>query len=109
MTMPPGQERVVAPRGVEELRRAIHGRVITPNDHDYERARSSWNADHDRRPALVVYCAGVDDVERALEFARSEGLPVAIRGGGHSVPGFSTCDGGIVIDLSPLRGITGPM
>ena len=109
MTMPPGQERVVAPPAVEELRRAIHGRVVTRNDHDYERARSSGNAHHDRRPALVVYCAGVDDVERALEFARSEGLPVAIRGGGHSVPGFSICDGGVVIDLSPLRGITSPM
>ena len=109
MTVPPERKRVVAPSALEELRRAIHGRVVTQNDHDYERARSSWNAHHDRRPALVVYCAGVDDVERALEFARSEGLPVAIRGGGHSVPGFSTCDGGVVIDLSPLRGITGPM
>ena len=108
MTMPPEQERVVARRAVEELRRAIRGRVVARNDHDYERARSI-RACPDRSPALVVFCAGVDDVERALEFARSEGLPVAIRGGGHSVPGFSTCDGGVVIDLSPLRGITGPM
>jgi FAD/FMN-containing dehydrogenase len=109
MTVPPEVEHVVARRAVEDLRRAIHGRVVTRNDHDYERARSIWNAHHDRSPALVVYCADVDDVELALEFARGEGLPVAIRGGGHSVPGFSRRDGGIVIDLSPLRGITRPM
>ena len=96
-------------RREEELRSAIHGRVVTRSDHDYERARSIWNAHHDRSPALVVYCADHDDVERALEFARSEGLSVAIRGGGHSVPGFSTGDGGVVIDLSALRGIARPM
>src|ERR1051326_7933383 len=93
----------------EELRRAIHGRIVTRSDHDYERALSIGYAHHDRSPALVVYCADVDDVGQALEFARSEGLPVAIRGGGHSVPGFSTVDGGVVIDLSALRGIGRPM
>jgi len=96
-------------RREEELSRAIRGRVVTRNDHDYERARSTGNEHHDRSPALVVYCADVDDVEQALEFARSEGLPVAIRGGGHSVPGFTTGDGGVVIDLSALRGIAHPM
>ena len=62
-----------------------------PRTTAYDEARAIWNGAHDRRPALIVRCAGVADVMRAVDFARSENLLVAVRGGGHSLPGFSTC------------------
>ncbi|MFF5290074.1 FAD-binding oxidoreductase [Paractinoplanes globisporus] len=88
-----------------ELSQALRGELIRPDDPRYDEARSIWNAAHDRRPALIVRCRGVADVLKTVEFARSEGLPLAVRGGGHSIPGFSTVDGGIVLDLSPMNGI----
>ncbi len=88
-----------------ELEGALRGRLVRPTDPDYDQARTVWNAAHDRRPALVIRCAGTADVVRAVEFARSEGLQVAVRGGAHSIAGFSTCDGGVVIDTSPMKGI----
>ena len=88
-----------------ELEAALRGRLVRPTDPDYDEARSIWNAAHDRRPALIIRCAGVADVIRAVDFARSEGLQLAVRGGGHSIAGFSTIDGGVVLDLSPMKGI----
>ncbi len=89
---------------VEELRQAVRGEVVTPADAVYEQAARVWNGMHDgRRPALIVRCAGASDVIAAVGFARSNDLAVAVRGGGHSIAGFSTCDDGIVIDLSALR------
>ena len=88
-----------------ELAEGLHGELVTPASEDYDQARSIWNAAHDRRPALVIRCAGVSDVIRGVDFARSEGLSLALRGGGHSIPGFSTTDGGVVLDLSPMKGI----
>src|SRR5713101_9446402 len=82
------------------------GRLIKPDDPEYDAARIVWNALTDKRPALVARCAGVDDVIAAVRFAREEDLLVAVRGGGHSVAGFGTCDGGIVIELSRMRGPT---
>jgi FAD/FMN-containing dehydrogenase len=99
------QARTVADGAVTELREAVRGAVIGPADPDYDSARAIWNGYHDRRPQLVVRCSGVADVRRAIEFGRSEGLDLAVRGGGHSIPGFSTVDGGLVVDLSPMRGI----
>jgi FAD/FMN-containing dehydrogenase len=90
---------------IAELREAIRGEAIGPQDPTFDDARRVWNGAHDRRPALVVRCRGTGDVVRALELARSEGLAVAVRGGGHSIPGFSTCDDGMVIDLSPMAGV----
>src|SRR5205823_3844079 len=87
------------------LQDRITGEVIGPGDPDYEQARRVWNAIADRRPALIVRPSSVDDVVAALRFAREQDLVVAVRGGGHSVAGFSTCDGGIVIDLSGMRGV----
>ncbi|MFJ7149152.1 FAD-binding oxidoreductase [Streptomyces sp. NPDC100445] len=87
-----------------ELEAGLRGSVVRPGDASYDEARAIWNAAHDRRPALVVRCAGTADVLRAVEFARSQDLLVAVRGGAHSIAGFSTCDGGIVIDLSGMRG-----
>ena len=83
-----------------ELEQGLRGRLIRPGDDGYDEARAIWNGAHDKRPALIVQCAGVADVMRAVDFARSEDLIVSVRGGGHSLPGFSTNDGGIVIDLS---------
>src|SRR5215213_9654831 len=88
-----------------ELEQGLRGQLVRPGDADYDEARSIWNGAHDRRPALIVRCAGVADVMRAVEFARSENLAVAVRGGGHSIPGFSTLDGGIVIDLSAMKAV----
>jgi FAD/FMN-containing dehydrogenase len=90
---------------LNELGQELQGELIRPEDSGYDEARAIWNGAHDRRPALIVRCAGVEDVRHAVGFARSEGLEVAVRGGGHSIPGFSTVDGGIVIDLSPMKGI----
>src|SRR5690242_1548563 len=88
-----------------ELEQGLRGQLIRPGDDDYDEARAIWNAAHDARPALIVRCAGVGDVIRAVDFARSEDLTVAVRGGGHSVAGFSTTDGGVVIDLSGMRSV----
>ena len=90
---------------VAELEQGLTGELIRAGDEAYDEARKVWNGAHDKRPALIVSCADTADVVRAIEFARSEGLLVAVRGGGHSIPGFSTCDDGIVIDLSPIKSI----
>jgi FAD/FMN-containing dehydrogenase len=91
---------------VQELREAVRGEIVTPGEDGYAEACRIWNGAHDdRRPALVVRCTGAADVIAAVGFARSNGLTVAVRGGGHSVAGFSTCDDGIVIDLSPMVGV----
>ncbi|MEP6638284.1 MAG: FAD-dependent oxidoreductase, partial [Chloroflexota bacterium] len=90
---------------VQELRESIRGQVITPADAGYDEARAIWNGMIDKRPAIIVRASGVADVLAAVEFASSQDLELAIRGGGHSLPGFSTSDGGVVVDLSPMKGI----
>ena len=88
-----------------EFEQGLSGRLIRPEDPEYDDARSIWNGAHDKRPAMIVRSAGVSDVIRAVELARSEDLEVAVRGGSHSIPGFSTSDGGMVIDLSAMRSV----
>ena len=88
---------------IRELDADLSGCAVGPGDPDYEVARRIWNAAIDKRPALIVRVASTEDVVRAVSFARSEGRPIAVRGGGHSVAGFSTCDDGIVIDLGQLN------
>jgi len=90
---------------ISELRETLRGTAIVPGDADYDAARAVWNGMHDKRPAIIVRCAGTADVINAVRFARSQGLTIAVRSGGHSIPGFSTVDDGIVIDLSPMKGI----
>jgi FAD binding domain/Berberine and berberine like len=89
---------------VQELRASVRGEIITAGEGGYNEASSVWNGAHDgHTPALVVRCAGAADVIAAVGFARSNGLRIAVRGGGHSIAGFSTNDDGIVIDLSPMN------
>ena len=91
---------------LEELRDHVTGTVVLPGDDDYDEARTVYNAMIDRRPAVVVRAADSTDAAAAVDYARESGLPVAIRGGGHSVPGFGTIDDGVVVDLSGMRGVS---
>ena len=91
---------------VEELRDRTTGQVITQDDPGYDEARAVYNAMIDKRPSVVVRAAGVADVVAAVNHAREHELPIAVRGGGHSVPGFGTVDGGVVIDLGLMREVT---
>src|SRR5919112_482359 len=105
MTTEATAEHVLGEATLAEFHQGLAGPLIRPDDAGYDEARSIWNGAHDRRPALIVRCAGVADVMRAVDFARSENLTVSVRGGGHSLPGFSTVDGGMVIDLSAMRAV----
>ena len=90
---------------LDELRGSVGEQLVSPGDPGYDQARRVWNGMIDRRPALIVRCRGVADVVAAVRFARTHQLPLAVRGGGHNVAGFGTCDGGVVIDLSPMRDV----
>lgn len=92
-------------RSVDDLKASFRGELIRPADTGYDQHRKVWNGSIDRRPALVARCTGVADVLAAVRFARKHELLTAVRGGGHSFPGLSVCDGGIVIDLGPMKGI----
>ena len=89
----------------DKLRASATGEVIAPGDAGYEEARRVYNGMIDRRPAAVLCCTGTADVATAIRMARSEGLDLSVRGGGHSAPGFGTNDGGIVADLNLLQDV----
>ena len=97
--------RTLEPSAVAELAAGFAGQLIQPGDGDYDTARAVFNGMIDRRPALIARCTGVADVVAAVRFARAQELLVAVRAGGHSVPGYGVCDGGIVIDVAPMKGI----
>src|SRR5437867_1046919 len=90
---------------IEKFKASLRGELIQRSDDRYDEARKLWNGMFDRRPALIARCAGTADVMSAVNFARENRVQVAVRGGGHSIPGHSVCDGGLVIDLSPMRSI----
>ena len=90
---------------IEALTETVRGRVITRSDSDYDEARAVYNAMHDRKPRAVIQCVDSADVMAAVAAGRDAGLDVAIRGGGHSVPGFGTVEDGLVIDLSKMKNV----
>jgi FAD/FMN-containing dehydrogenase len=98
-------EKAMAVLTTDQLRAQVRGDVVEPADEGYEQARRVYNAMIDRRPAMIVRCANAGDVVAAVNFARENRLDLAVRGGEHSVPGFGTCDDGLVVDLSRMRGV----
>jgi hypothetical protein len=100
-----GAETTIERSAVRDLRASLSGTLLAPGSEGYEEARRVWNGMIDRHPALIARCADTADVVRALTFARERQLLLAVRGGGHSFPGYSTCDGGLVIDLSSMRSV----
>src|SRR5262245_47745000 len=98
-------ERALVLEGLSDLRKSLAGSVIVPDDAEFDAARQCFNALVDRRPAAIVRCTGPADVATAFDFARSRKLEIAVRGGGHNPAGHCVLDGGLVIDLSPLRGV----
>jgi FAD/FMN-containing dehydrogenase len=93
------------PATLAEFVGKMGGAVVRPTDAEYDAAREVWNAAHDRRPGLVLRCRRPSDVVETVNFARAQGLLLAVRGGGHAVAGFSTCDGGVVLDTGPMTGV----
>lgn len=100
-----GKQGSLAGSDVKDFRASLRGELLMPGDRDYDVARTLWNADIDRHPALIARCAGAADVSRAVSFARAHELTLAVRGGGHSFSGQSVCEGGLMIDLSRMRSI----
>ncbi len=88
-----------------ELRGQVRGEVILPGEERYDDARKVYNAIIDKKPAVIVRCTGAADVIAAVKAARANGLPIAVRGGGHSVPGFGTADNALVVDLGRMKGL----
>ncbi|MGH2349328.1 MAG: FAD-binding oxidoreductase [bacterium] len=93
------------PLTIEELQSRVRGDVLHPGKEGYESARKIWNGAVDRRPAAIARCRGVSDILTAVRFARERDLLIAVRGGGHGVAGTAVCDGGLVVDCTPMRGI----
>src|SRR5262245_42656195 len=103
VTTTQGADTVLTDTAIEAFRTSLRGELLRPVDAGYETARKVWNGMIDRRPALVVRCAGVADVMASVQFARTHDLLVAVRGGGHNVAGHAVCDGGLMIDLSRMK------
>ena len=100
-----GQATTVSDEAIRALADVLRGRLVQPSDPDYDDVRAVWNGMVDRHPALIVQCAGVADVITSVNFAREHDLLVAVRGGGHNAAGNAVCDDGLVIDLSPMKGV----
>lgn len=90
---------------VAEFRASLRGELLQPHDAGYDEARTVWNAMIDRHPALIARCLGAVDIINAVNFARTHNLIVSVRGGGHNVAGNAVCDDGLMVDLSPMKGI----
>ena len=100
-----GTRTVLPEAAVDEFTEGLRGQLILPEDNGYDEARAIWNGMIDKRPALIARCAGVSDVINSVKFARANNLLVAVKGGGHSFPGNSVCDDGMMIDLSLMTSV----
>lgn len=96
---------VLREAAIAALGDALHGELLRPGGDGYDRTRKVWNGLVDKRPALIARCADADDVAHCVRFAREHGLVVAVRGGGHNIAGRCVCEGGLMVDLSPMKGI----
>ena len=101
-----GSEIEIERAAIKEFGEALSGPVILSGHPNYDHARRVWNGMHDKRPAMIAQCKNKQDVSLAVTFARERSLLVAVKGGGHSWPGKSTCDGGLVVDLSAMNEVT---
>ena len=101
-----GTEIELEKAAVNELGSSMTGDLLLSGDNGYDIARTVWNGMHDKRPALIAMCTSAEDVSHAVTFARERELLVAVRGGGHSWPGKSVCDGGLMINLSRMNNVT---
>jgi len=100
-----GGKKLIGAAAAGALAAQLRGSLLNERDASYEEARTIWNAMIDRRPGLIVRCAGAADVVSAVRFARDNALLVAVRGGGHNIAGNAVCDGGLMIDLSPMKSV----
>jgi FAD/FMN-containing dehydrogenase len=100
-----GRDLELETREVEELRSRLRGPVLLPGEAAYDESRSLWNGMIDRRPAVVGRCSGTADVLTWVRLARERDLPLSIKGGGHNISGLAACDGGVMLDMSALRGV----
>ena len=92
-------------RALQELRSRLAGELIQPEDPPYDEARAVWNGMIDLRPRAIIRAGSPADIDVVLHAARATGLPLAVRGGGHNIAGHGTVEGGLVLDLGPLRGV----
>ena len=90
---------------VQELKGQVRGPVLQPGDPEFDESRSVWNAMIDRHPALIVRCLGVSDIVACVNAARTHGVPLTVKGGGHNIAGLAVCDGGLMMDMSLMRGV----
>ncbi len=95
----------IEPKIIEGLRPRLRGPLLLPGEPGYDEARSIWNAMIDRRPGLIARCLGTADVVACVHFAREHGLTLSVKGGGHNISGLAVCDGGLMLDMSLMRGV----
>lgn len=100
-----GTEKSLDDALIDKFGSGLRGELLRPDDHDYDSVRRVWNGMIDKRPALIVRCAGTSDVVDAVTFARDHHLLVSVRGGGHNIAGKSVCEGGLMVDLSRMNGV----
>lgn len=106
MGRPKSHRSAIGPQDLETLQSILRGQVLGAGDEGYDTARKIHNGMIDRHPAAIARCAGVADVKRSLEFSLDNALPVSIRSGGHGLPGYAVCDGGVMIDLSDMTAVS---
>src|SRR5204863_9804146 len=100
-----GGQATITADDLQALRARLRGKLCLPGEDGYDEARTIWNAMVDRKPAAIVRAAHVDDVVAAVTFAREQDLVLAVKGGGHNIAGNAVCEGGLMLDLSPMKSI----